>query len=137
VPKVSKSARVSIRAGAVWRNCSICGVLMALPPVVECCEECAKVARLRDLAEFFGPDDKAMISWAGCIFAGAIQEIAHHEIGDPGSWDCYGSTIDELIRLRTALGRMQDAIRRTQAELEFVEQNARDRANGVTPGGEG
>ncbi len=79
-------------------------------------------------AEHFDGDDLAGISFAGCIFAGMVADIAHHEIGDPGCWDCYGTAPDELARLRNALGRMEAAIKRARAELVAVERRARLRA---------
>lgn len=40
VAKVADSARVSTRAGAVWRNCADCGQLAALNPDETECREC-------------------------------------------------------------------------------------------------
>ncbi len=82
--------------------------------------------RLR--AEHFTPADVFDIMCAGSGFAAAIADIAHHHIGDPACWDCYGSPPDELARLRDALNGMQHAIRDARAGLAAVERRARHRA---------
>jgi hypothetical protein len=78
--------------------------------------------------EHFDRDDLAGISYAGSIFAVAVADIAHHEIGDMGCWDCYGTAPEELARLRHALARMEDAIRQARRELVAIERRARLRA---------
>jgi hypothetical protein len=88
----------------------------------------APVSALESRAEHFDRDDRAGIHYAGSIFAAALAEIAHHEIGEPGCWDCYGTTPDELARLRDALARMEAAIGQARAELVAVERRARLRA---------
>jgi hypothetical protein len=49
----------------------------------------------------FTPDDVADIADAGFGFAAALADIAHHHIGDPGCWDCWGTGPDELHRPAT------------------------------------
>jgi hypothetical protein len=68
------------------------------------------------------PDTEALasISFAGSIFAGAIASIRHHEIGDDGSWDCWGTPEQEIARLTRALDRMEAAIRAARAELRIL-----------------
>jgi hypothetical protein len=82
--------------------------------------------RLR--AEHFRPEDVLDLMLAGSGFAAAIADIVHHNIGDPGCWDCYGSPPDELARLRDALDGMQEAIREARAGLTAVERRATRRA---------
>ncbi len=79
-------------------------------------------------ADHFTPDDFLDIAEAGGVFAAAIADIAHHEISEPGCWDCYGSPPDELARLRDALDGMQKAIQDARAQLSAVERRARRRA---------
>jgi hypothetical protein len=69
----------------------------------------------------------ASISFAGSMFAGAIASIRHHEIGDDGSWDCWGTPEEEIARLTRALDRMETAIGAARAELRIL---ARRRAAG-------
>ncbi len=128
MPTVSNAARVTVKAGAVWRNCGGCGTLAALPPEQDRCGDCVKHAQLRGLADHFDRNDLGEVAFAGCVFAAAVADIAHHEIGDPGSWDCYGTVPDEIDRLRRAMSRMQDAIGRTRAELAVIERRARRKA---------
>jgi hypothetical protein len=128
MPTVSNAARITSKDGAVWRTCTGCGALAALPPDIDLCAGCqpgtdARSVQLR--AEHFAPGDLADIFFAGCVFAAAIADIAHHEIGDPGSWDCYGTPPEELARLRNALDRMTAAIKETRAQLAVVERRAR------------
>jgi hypothetical protein len=128
MPTVSNAARITSRDGTIWRTCGGCGTLAALPPDVDRCATCqpgsdAPVVQLR--SEHFAPGDLADISFAGCVFAAAIAEVAHHEIGEPGGWDCYGTPPDELARLRNALDRMTAAIKETRAQLAAVERRAR------------
>jgi hypothetical protein len=68
------------------------------------------------------PDTEALasISFAGSMFAGAIASIRHHEIGDDGSWDCWGTPEQEIARLTRALDRMEAAIGATRAELRIL-----------------
>jgi hypothetical protein len=91
MPTVSNAARITSKDGAIWRTCGGCGALAALPPDINLCAGCqpgtdAQSVQLR--AEHFAPGDLADISLAGCVFAAAIADIAHHEIRDPRSWDC-------------------------------------------------
>jgi len=65
-------------------------------------------------------DAMASISFAGSLFAGAIASIRHHEIGDDGSWDCWGTPEDEIARLTQALDRMETAIGAARAELRIL-----------------
>jgi len=65
-------------------------------------------------------DVLASISFAGSIFAGAIASIAHNEIGDDGSWDCWGTPEQEIARLTRALDRMETAIGAARAELRIL-----------------
>jgi hypothetical protein len=134
MPTVSKAARVTARAGAVWRTCGGCGILAPLSPDVDRCGDCVQADQLRGLADHFDHNDLADVSFAGGVFAAAIAEVAHHEIGDPGSWDCYGTVPEEMDRLRRALTRMQDAITRTRAGLAAIEQRARHRAQAAGRG---
>lgn len=80
------------------------------------------------------PDAEALasISFAGSMFAGAIASIRHHEIGDDGSWDCWGTPEQEIARLTRALDRMEAAIGAARAELRIL---ARRQSAG--PEGEG
>ncbi len=135
MPTVSNAARATTKDGAVWRTCTTCGVLAALAPDVEQCTACQPTTAARRSgpavllrAEHFASDDLFGISTAGSVFAEAIADIAHHFIGDPGCWDCYGSPPDELARLRDALDRMQTAIRETRADLAVIERRARRKA---------
>jgi hypothetical protein len=68
------------------------------------------------------PDAEALasISFAGSMFAGAIASIRHHEIGDDGSWDCWGTPEQEIARLTRALDRMEAAIGAARAELRIL-----------------
>ena len=68
------------------------------------------------------PDAEALasISFAGSMFAGAIASIRHHEIGDDGSWDCWGTPEHEIARLTRALDRMEAAIGAARAELRIL-----------------
>jgi hypothetical protein len=132
---VSDTARVTIADGAVWRTCTICGRLAALAPDIECCDACAEVAppprptRVQRAAalpvEAFATGDLSEIYFAGCVFAAAVADIAHHEIGDPGSWDCYLTPPEELARLLHALDRMAAAVRASRSQLSVVERRAR------------
>jgi hypothetical protein len=65
-------------------------------------------------------DVLASISFAGSIFAGAIASIRHHEIGDDGSWDCWGTPEQEIARFTQALERMETAIGAARAELRIL-----------------
>jgi hypothetical protein len=85
-------------------------------------------------ADDFDQNAVSDIYFAGCEFAGAIEDIRHHHIGDPSSWDCYGSAPDELARLRDALDQMQQAIRNTRAHLAAVERRARRQAERTAGG---
>jgi hypothetical protein len=80
-------------------------------------------------AEDFDQDAASDIYFAGCEFAGAIEDICHHHIGDWGCWDCYGTVPEELVRLREVLDQMQKAIRTTRAHLAAVERRARRQAD--------
>jgi len=82
--------------------------------------------RLR--ADHFSPVDVLDIATAGGVFAAAIADVAHHQISEPGYWDCYGSPPDELARLHDALDEMQQAIREARTQLSAVERRARRRA---------
>ena len=42
-------------------------------------------------AGHFTPVDVLDIASAGDVFATAIADVAHHQISEPGYWDCYGS----------------------------------------------
>jgi hypothetical protein len=126
MPTVSDAARITSKDGAVWRTCGGCGTLAALPPNLERCAGCQPDADTGSLRpEHFASGDLFEIRMAGCLFARAIAEIAHHEIGDPGVWDCYGTPPQELARLRNALDRMSAAIKETRAQLAVVERRAR------------
>jgi hypothetical protein len=139
MPTVSNAARITSKDGAVWRTCGGCGTLAALPPDMDRCTTCQPngqpsspaVVQLRP--EHFAAADLADISFAGCVFAAALADIAHHEIGDPGCWDCYGTPPDELARLRHALDRMDTAIRDTRAQLAVIERRARRAARKGRP----
>jgi hypothetical protein len=141
MPTVSNAARITAKDGAVWRTCGGCGTLAALPPDIDRCTGCqlgadrapAAGIAVELHAEHFAPGDLADISFAGCVFAAAVADIAHHEIGDPGVWDCYGTPPEELDRLRHALDRMQAAIRETRAQLAIVERRARRAARKGRP----
>jgi hypothetical protein len=126
MPTVSKAARVTARAGAVWRTCGGCGILAPLPPDVDRCGDCVNADQMRGLADHVDHDDLADVPSAGGIFAAAIAEV--DAIGDPGSWDCCGTVPEEMDRLRCSPARMQDAITRTRAELAAIEQQARRNA---------
>ena len=76
-------------------------------------------------AEAFTATDLADIYNAGGIFAAALADITHHHIGDPGSWDCWGTAPDELARLHAALDQMTEAIKDTRSWLTAVERRAR------------
>jgi len=80
-------------------------------------------------ADHFTPVDVLEISSAGGVFAAAIADVAHHQISEPGYWDCYGSPPDELARLHDALEQMQQAIHETRRQLSVVERRARRRAS--------
>ncbi len=82
--------------------------------------------RLR--AEHFTDLDVLDIASAGSVLAAAIADIAHHQISEPGYWDCYGDPSDELARLQDALDGMQQAIRDARSQLSSVERRARRRA---------
>jgi hypothetical protein len=82
--------------------------------------------RLR--AEHFDDLDVLDIASAGSVLAAAIADIAHHQISEPGYWDCYGDPSDELARLQDALDGMQQAIRDARSQLSSVERRARRRA---------
>jgi hypothetical protein len=125
MPTLSEAARVTVKNGAVWRNCGGCGTLAALPPDIDQCTGCRIVAELRALAPFFATDALADIADAGCVFAGALADIVHNEIGEAGGWDCYGSVPDELVRLHAALDRLDTAIKASRAGLAGVERRAR------------
>jgi hypothetical protein len=73
-------------------------------------------------------DVLASISFAGSMFAGAIASIRHHEIGDDGSWDCWGTPEQEIARLTRALDRMEAAIGAARAELRILTRRQRDAA---------
>jgi hypothetical protein len=62
------------------------------------------------------------------MFAGAIASIRHHEIGDDGSWDCWGTPEQEIARLTRALDRMETAIGAARAELRILARRQRDSA---------
>lgn len=79
-------------------------------------------------ADHFTPDDVFEISMAGGVLAAAIADVAHHQISEPGYWDCYGSPPDELARLHDALEAMQQAIHDARRQLSVVEGRARRRA---------
>jgi hypothetical protein len=76
-------------------------------------------------ADAFTNSDLSEIRDAGGIFAGAIADIAHHHISDPGSWDCYGNAPDELARLHAALDQMSEAIQDTRDWLTAIERRVR------------
>jgi hypothetical protein len=136
MPTVSNAAQITSKDGAVWRTCTGCGTLAALPPDLDRCTSCQPVTDASSTqlhAEHFTPGDRADISFAGCVFAAAIADIAHHEIGDPGVWDCYGTTPEELARLRHALDRMDEAIKETRAQLAVVEHRAHRKARKERP----
>jgi hypothetical protein len=86
-----------------------------LPPV--------RVTPLR--AEAFDEQALTDIYIAGCVFAAAIGDISHDHIGDPWSWDLYGTGPDELARLHAALDQMADAIREARSRLAQVERRVR------------
>jgi hypothetical protein len=83
-------------------------------------------ARLR--AEHFTELDLLDLSYAGDVFAAAIDDVSRHHIGDPGGWDCYGTGPEEVARLRAALDDVQRAIRDARAGLDAVERRVRRRA---------
>ncbi len=116
---------------AEWRTCAGCDTLAPLTPDTDRCDACRLPARqtVRRLrAEHFTPADVLDIIYAGSGFAAAVADVAHHQIGDPGYWDCYGSPPDELARLRDALNGMQRAIHEARAGLAAVERRVRRRA---------
>lgn len=76
-------------------------------------------------ADGFDDIDLSDIYDAGCMFAAVLRDITHHEIGEPGSWDLWGSGPDELARLHTALDRMALAVRSSRALLTSVERRVR------------
>ena len=144
MPKLSDPTGAATPGGAVWRRCAGCGTLAALPPTVERCPGCAEqVPALPSRAEraaalpaaAFTPDDLAEISFAGCVFAAALADVTHHHIGEPGSWDCYGTAPDELARLHAALDQMAEAITQTRTQLATVERSARGKAGRLDGGG--
>ena len=47
MPKVSDAARVTTRSGAIWRECTGCGVLAATTPADPACPACTSDAPLR------------------------------------------------------------------------------------------
>jgi hypothetical protein len=131
MPTVSNAARITSKDGTVWRTCGGCGALAALPPDVNLCPGCqpdtdASSVPLR--VEHFGSGDLFEIRMAGSVFARAVADVAHHEIGDPGVWDCYGAPPEELARLRNTLDRITAAIKETRAQLAVVERRARRQA---------
>jgi hypothetical protein len=129
MPTVSETARATTRRGAVWRACRGCGTLAALPPDIDRCGECVKADELTGLADFLDRADLAEIGWAGSVFAAALAEVTHHEIGDPGTWDCYSrDPLAELLRLRAAMARVDAAIRQARRELTAIERRARAKA---------
>jgi len=77
---------------------------------------------MNDTTQQGRPDAEALasISFAGSMFAGAIASIRHHEIGDDGSWDCWGTPEQEIARLTRALDRMEAAIGAARAELRIL-----------------
>src|SRR5262245_27362086 len=89
MPKVSNPARGTSPDGPVWRNCAGCSRLAALGPTGERCERCTTPTPTTDqpprgeacLADCFTPGDLDEIADAGCGFAEAIADIAHHHIG--------------------------------------------------------
>jgi hypothetical protein len=131
MPTVSNAARITSKDGAIWRTCGGCGALAALPPDINLCAGCrpgtdAQSVQLRP--EYFGPGDLFEIRMAGCVFARAVADVAHHEISDPGVWDCYATAPEEVARLRNALDRMTAAIKETRVQLAVVERRARQAA---------
>ena len=130
MPTVPNAARATDEDGAAWRPCTDCGRSAALAPDADLCAPCAppRLGRVDPRAEDFTGTDITELEFAGSIFAEAVEDVAHHGIGDPGYWDCYGSGPDELARLRDALDRMQDAIRRTRKAVAVIERRARRRA---------
>jgi len=128
--KVVDAARITAPDGAVWRNCPGCGQLTAMPPNVERCPRCTELANTLT-ADAFGEIDLNGIYEAGCTFAAALHEISHHHIGEPGSWDLWGSGPDELARLHAALDQMASAIKASRALLTAVEKRVRRTAGGA------
>ncbi len=43
MPRLSETARLTTRDGAVWRPCAICDTFSPLPPGHEVCPACAEV----------------------------------------------------------------------------------------------
>lgn len=127
--KVVDAARITAPDGAVWRNCPACGRLAALAPDAVQCGGCttktrADSARLLPI-DGFTETDLGDIYEAGCTFAAALHDIAHHNIGDPGGWDLWGSGPDELARLHDALDQMASAVKSSRALLTVVERRVR------------
>ena len=92
-------------------------------------EPAARKAVVQLRADHFTPVDVFEISTAGGVLAATIAEVAHHQISEPGYWDCYGSPPDELGRLHDALEQMQHAIHEARRQLSVVERRARRRAS--------
>jgi hypothetical protein len=132
VPTLSNYASDAEGQVQEWRACARCGGCAPLPPDIDRCKTCRRSAqpiKVRLLGEHFTGADVLDMMSAGSVFAAAITDVVHHQIGDPGVWDCYGSPPDELARLRDALEGVQRAIRAARAGLGAVERRARRRAS--------
>ncbi len=129
MPTLSEAARVTVKHGTVWRTCAGCGQYRATNSTDSRYVTCTAAAhRPVPQPTDFTTSDVADIAYAGCIFAAALADVAHHHIGDPGSWDCYGTGPDEAARLRLVLDQMAAAIQTARRELTAVERRARRRA---------
>lgn len=140
MPKLTHHVRPAGTDGAVWRECAACGHLVALAPDTDQCRPCRRNGAVLALAlaEHFDQTDRADIADAGCVIAGLLADITHHEIADGGTWDCYGPTAEELVRLHHVLDRVQDAVKQARTDLVAVERRVRRRlARTASAGGPG
>jgi len=137
VLNLSEPADPTGHDGAAWRACAGCGILAALAPGTDRCDRCGSGSGSGSgstptpaalAADDFTDTDLSDLRLAGCAFAQAIADVAHHEIGEPGMGDLYGDGPDEVARLRHTLDLMHEAIREARRQLATVERRARRRA---------
>jgi hypothetical protein len=128
VLNLSETSPADGDSGSTWRTCTGCGTQAPLAPDADRCSACTPQVPDVLVAADFTDTDLSDLWFAGCVFARAVAEVGHHEIGDPGVWDLYGTGPDEVARLRGALDLMQEAIREARGQLGIVERRARRRA---------
>jgi hypothetical protein len=85
-------------------------------------------------ADAFTPGDRAAVWFAGTTVAAVLDDITHHHIGDPGAWDLYGTTPDEIARLHDVLDQLAHTIREARGHLTLVERRARAAARRLNGG---